>query len=205
MMLASRRQGSPCSEIMTRSGIGRGRLAPASHRASLPVWCVVSAPLKDNPPWYLRPFRTGRELPLFEQAMLPMQSDWLPSFHAQFGEDHAALQTGDGHFLLWITLPEAGPTPSEFVRSVAQPWEVFETRLDWRMLLPSSASAQCSAEISQTPSGKKVMMFLFPQPSRGGVIHRYCCSFLDRDGGLAFIVGQPCPAQSLHIARKARS
>jgi len=113
-----------------------------AHLSQLGVLKLVSTPLRDDPPWYLRPFRTGRELPLLEQALFPMQGDWLPSFHAQFGGDHTALRTGDGHFLLWITLPEAGPAPSEFVKSIAQCWDVLETELDWRILLPSSTSAQ---------------------------------------------------------------
>src|SRR5690606_12844321 len=42
---------------------------------------LVSAPLRDDPPWYLRPFRTGQELPLPQQALWPMQEDSLPWFH----------------------------------------------------------------------------------------------------------------------------
>ena len=113
-----------------------------AHLSRFGALKLVSTPLRDDPPWYLRLFRTGRELPLLEQALHPMQGDWLPSFHAQFGTDHTALRTGDGHFLLWITLPEAGLDPAGFVRKVAQSWEVLETGLDWRILLPSSASAQ---------------------------------------------------------------
>lgn len=103
---------------------------------------LVSTPLRDDLPWYLRPFRTGQELPLLEQALFPMLDDGLPSFHAQFGGDHAALRTGDGHFLLWITLPEAGPEPSAFARSVAQSREIVETGLDWRILLLRETSAR---------------------------------------------------------------
>jgi len=113
-----------------------------AHLSRFGALKLVSTPLRDEPPWYLRPFRTGRELPLLEQALFPMQGDWLPSFHARFGGDHTALRTGDGHFLLWITLPDTGPAPSEFVRSVAQSWDVLETGLDWRILLPNSPSAQ---------------------------------------------------------------
>ena len=102
---------------------------------------LVSPPLRDDPPWYLRLFRTGRDLPLLDQALFPMKGDWLPSFHARFGTDHTALRTGDGHFLLWITLPEDALDPAEFVRSVAQSWEVLQTRLDWRILLPCAAGA----------------------------------------------------------------
>ncbi|MBO1110622.1 hypothetical protein [Bordetella petrii] len=97
---------------------------------------LVSAPLRDDPPWYLRPFRTGRELPLWEQALLPMKCDSLPLFQARFGENGAALRTSNGHFLLWVSLPGPGSAPSEFVRNVAPPWEALETRLRWRNLLP---------------------------------------------------------------------
>lgn len=99
---------------------------------------LVSDPLKDHAPWYLRLFRTGEELPFLQQTLLPMQDDPLPGFHAQFGRDGAALQTGSGHFLLWITLPETRPNPSEFVRSVAERWEVVESRLRWSPLLPDA-------------------------------------------------------------------
>lgn len=99
---------------------------------------LESIPLRDDPPWYLRPFRTGRELPLLQQALLPMKCDSLPSFYARFGEGGAALQTGNGHFLLWVTLPDAGPDSSELVRTVSDPCPVFETRLRWNALLPGS-------------------------------------------------------------------
>jgi hypothetical protein len=97
---------------------------------------LAGEPLTDDPPWYLRVFRAGRELPLQEQALLPMQCDSLPSFHARFGDSGAALQTGDGHFLLWVNLPEAGLDASGFVESVSGPWPVVETRLRWSALLP---------------------------------------------------------------------
>ena len=96
----------------------------------------LSKPLKNNPPWYLRPFRSGRELQLQQQALLPMQWDSLPSFHAQFGEGGAALRTGNGHFLLWVNLPNAVPDALAFVKRIAGPWPVIETELRWTHLLP---------------------------------------------------------------------
>ncbi len=98
---------------------------------------LASKPLRDDPPWYLRPFRDGQELPLVQQALWPMLSDSLPSFRAQFGRSGAALQTGDGHFLLWVSLPETGPDAFEFVHGLAGPWPVVETRLRWAALLPA--------------------------------------------------------------------
>jgi len=99
---------------------------------------LLSQPLRDEPPWYLRLFRAARELPLQEQALWPMHCDSLPSFHAAFGDKGAALHTGDGHFLLWIYLPEEGPGASEFVARVSRPWTIIETSLRWSALLPSS-------------------------------------------------------------------
>ena len=107
---------------------------------------LVSAPLRDDQPWYLRPFRTGRELPLFQQALSPMLEDSLPWFHAQFGRDGAALRTGGGHFLLWITLPIGGKSPPEFVQAVTQRWEVVETCLRWNILLPDPSPAHSVTE-----------------------------------------------------------
>lgn len=99
---------------------------------------LTSEPLTDDPPWYLRLFRASREVPLQLQALWPMQCDSLPSFHARFGEDGAALQTGDGHFLLWVTLPDDGLDAPRFVRTISDPWPVIETELRWRSLLPGS-------------------------------------------------------------------
>jgi len=113
-----------------------------AHLSRFGALKLLSTPLRNEPPWYLRPFRTGRELPLLEQALFPMQADSLPWFHAQFGGNHTALRTGGGHFLLWITLPEAGLDPAGFVRSLAKSGDVVETGLDWRILLPSSTSTQ---------------------------------------------------------------
>jgi len=97
---------------------------------------LLSQPLQDRPPWYLRLFRPARDLPLQQQALLPMQCDSLPPFRASFGDAGAALQTGDGHFLLWIHLPDAGPDPSEFIAKVSRPWTILETSLRWSALLP---------------------------------------------------------------------
>jgi hypothetical protein len=103
---------------------------------------LESRPLRNNPPWYLRPFVTGRELPLPEQALWPMQWDSLPDFRVRFGEKGAALRTGSGHFLLWVTLPDAGPEAGGFVSEVAEPWAVLETKLRWTTLLPAAPGVQ---------------------------------------------------------------
>jgi hypothetical protein len=103
---------------------------------------LESQPLRDNPPWYLRPFVAGRKLPLPQQALWPMQWDSLPDFHVRFGKKGAALRTGSGHFLLWVTLPDAGSEAGRFVSEVAGPWPVLETRLRWAMLLPAVPGAK---------------------------------------------------------------
>jgi len=100
---------------------------------------LASKPLRYDPPWYLRLFREGQQLPLAQQALYPMLLDSLPSFRARFGQSGAALQTGNGHFLFWVSLPETGPDASGFVRSVAGPWPVVETGLRWSVLLPDPA------------------------------------------------------------------
>ena len=96
----------------------------------------IGKPLRDNPPWYLRLFRTGRELPLQQQALWPMHWDSLPAFHARFGDGGAELRTGNGHFLLWVSLPDAGSVAPEFVRDIAGPRTAIETKLRWAVLLP---------------------------------------------------------------------
>lgn len=102
---------------------------------------LVSKPLRDNLPWYLRPFRAARELPLMEQALLPMRLDFLPQFHARFGENGAALSAGNGHFLFWVALPDAGEQAFELVREAAEPWEILETALHWATLIPPENSS----------------------------------------------------------------
>jgi hypothetical protein len=97
----------------------------------------ISKPLREQPPWYLRLFRTGQDLPLQQQALLPMQWDSLPLFHARFGDRGAALRTGNGHFLLWVSLPDDGPDAANFVNSVAGAWPIVETGLRWAALLPA--------------------------------------------------------------------
>ena len=97
---------------------------------------LKSQPLRDHPPWYLRLFRAGRELELPEQALWPMRWDSLPDFHALFGENDAALRTGSGHFLLWVTLPGDAPEACSFVKEVAELWPILETGLNWATLLP---------------------------------------------------------------------
>jgi hypothetical protein len=109
-----------------------------AHLSRLGAPTLASPALRDDPPWYLRPFRTGQELPLPQQALLPMLDDALPGFHAHFGREGAALRTGSGHFLLWISLPDNGSDPAGFVRTIAAPWKVVETALRWAPLLPDT-------------------------------------------------------------------
>lgn len=97
---------------------------------------LMSEPLKRNPPWHLRLLQAGRELPLLQQALLPMEWDSLPPFHARFGDGGVALRTGGGHFLLWISLPDIETEISEFIKRIAGPETVVETRLRWGALLP---------------------------------------------------------------------
>jgi hypothetical protein len=67
-----------------------------------------------------------------------MQWDSLPDFCVRFGNQGVALRTGSGHFLLWVTLPDAGPEAGGFVSEVAGPWAVLETKLRWTTLLPGA-------------------------------------------------------------------
>lgn len=106
---------------------------------------LVSASHKEDPPWYLRPFRTGRDLPLLQQALWPMLEDSLPWFQAQFGEDGTTLRTGGGHFLLWVALSDAGPAPAQFIARAAAPWPIVETRLRWRNLVPDASARETGA------------------------------------------------------------
>lgn len=97
----------------------------------------LSEPLRNNPPWYLRLFRSSIELSLQQQALLPMHWDSLPLFNVQFGSSGAALWTGNGHFLLWVRLPRGGGGGAEFVNRIAGSWPVVETELRWNCLLPA--------------------------------------------------------------------
>ncbi|MBN9304867.1 MAG: hypothetical protein BGO82_10845 [Devosia sp. 67-54] len=99
---------------------------------------LLSKPLTARTSWYRRLFAAPRALPLVEQARLPMHWDSLPPFHARFGDDGAALRTGDGHVLLWVQLPPSAPDAAAFVRSVSALWPLAETTLRWQALLPGS-------------------------------------------------------------------
>lgn len=101
---------------------------------------LLSPPLCDHVPWYLRPFREARPAPLLQQALQPMHWDSLPHFRARFGPGEVTLRTGNGHFLLWLTVPSAPIALHEaMVARVAAPWPATRTVLDWSPLLPSGA------------------------------------------------------------------
>jgi hypothetical protein len=112
---------------------------------------LISKPLRDDRPWYLRPFRAARELPLLQQALLPMRLDFLPQFHARFGESGAALRTGSRHFLLWVALPDAERQAAALVKKVAEPWPIFETTLRWPILLPTDDPPSSPAHGATSP------------------------------------------------------
>ena len=96
---------------------------------------LQSAPLTKGLPWYRRPFQVAPTHTLINQILLPMHWDSLPACHVSFGGNMAALRTGDGHFLLWLTLPAQGQFQlKSFLSKVAGPWPVLETHLNWRAL-----------------------------------------------------------------------
>lgn len=140
MMSVSRRQDLACSRITTRIGINRLKGFWGAFSKSSAGTELVSKPLRENLPCYLRPFRAARELPLMEQALLPMRLDFLPRFHARFGENGAALSAGSGHFLFWVALPDVGEQAFELVREAAEPWPILETALRWATLIPPESS-----------------------------------------------------------------
>lgn len=97
---------------------------------------LVSPPLLELLPWHKRLFRQPRPRPLLEQLELSMHWDSLPACHVEFGSAGAAVRTGNGHVLLWVTLPcGRGDEPKTFVREVAAGHSVTRTPLRWRTLL----------------------------------------------------------------------
>lgn len=96
---------------------------------------LQSAPLLNAPPWYLRPFKTASVKSLREQLEWPMQWDSLPPCEVVFGNSGAALRTGRGHYLFWVTLPETDTAVIEnFVARVAADVPLVQTCLDWARL-----------------------------------------------------------------------
>jgi hypothetical protein len=97
---------------------------------------LQSEPLTSTVPWYRRLFTRPQPLPLKEQLELPLHWDSLPQCHVAFGSEGAALRTGNGHHLYWITLPgRVAADPEEFLRSVAGPHPLQRTDLDWEQPL----------------------------------------------------------------------
>ncbi|MCX7256977.1 MAG: hypothetical protein NTZ64_09625 [Polaromonas sp.] len=88
--------------------------------------------LLNAPPWYLRPFKTASVKSLHEQLEWPMQWDSLLPCEVVFGNSGAALRTGRGHYLFWVTLPETDTAAIEkFVVRVAADVPLVQTCLDW--------------------------------------------------------------------------
>lgn len=97
---------------------------------------LMSQQLREHLPWYLRLFRSAEPLPLLEQVLQPIHWDSLTHCHITFGEQGAALRTGNGHFLLWLTMPRhEASSPSNFVNEVAGSTPVTRTELKWQALL----------------------------------------------------------------------
>jgi hypothetical protein len=96
---------------------------------------LVSQPLVNALPWYIQPFKTPIAKTLREQIELPMQWDSLPPCQVVFGSSGAALRTGRGHYLFWVTLPETDKAAIEkFVACVAADVLVTQTCLNWARL-----------------------------------------------------------------------
>lgn len=97
---------------------------------------LLSPALPDSPPWHRRlRGEVPAPRPLLTQLELPMRWDSLPPCVVAFGTDGARLRTGEGHVILWLTLPH-GVEPAEVVAGVAGGHPVRRTTLRWSALLP---------------------------------------------------------------------
>ena len=97
-----------------------------------------SPPLLDTPPWHRRLLGAAPvPRPLLTQLELPMRWDSLPPCVVVFGDQGAALRTGEGHVLLWLSLPR-DVEPAGFVAALAGGHPVTRTVLRWTALLPST-------------------------------------------------------------------
>jgi hypothetical protein len=96
---------------------------------------LTSMPITSQVPWILRPFRSPKPLPLLEQLEMPMHWDSLPSCLVTFGSAGASLRTGNGHVLMWVTLPDSGnELGRNFATRVAGSHPLFLTPLKWEHL-----------------------------------------------------------------------
>lgn len=66
-----------------------------------------------------------------------MRWDSLPPCEVAFGAGAARLRTGEGHVILWLTLPP-GVEPAGVVADVAGDNPVTRTTLRWTALLPGA-------------------------------------------------------------------
>jgi hypothetical protein len=96
---------------------------------------LKSQALSTKVPWFKRRFSAPSELPLLEQLELPMHWDSLPSCVVNFGSAGASVRTGNGHVLMWVTLPEATLEGCKaFASGVAASHPLFRTPLKWSYL-----------------------------------------------------------------------
>lgn len=97
-----------------------------------------SPPLLDSPPWHRRlRGEVPAPRPLLTQLELPMRWDSLPPCVVAFGDGGASLRTGEGHVILWLTLPP-GVEPAGVVADVAGGHPLSRTTLRWSALLPGA-------------------------------------------------------------------
>lgn len=86
-------------------------------------------------PLHRRLFESPAPLPLLEQLEQPMHWDSLPPCMVRFGTSGASLRTGEGHILMWVTLPHGARSGmTDFLAGLAAGRPLLHTTLDWRHL-----------------------------------------------------------------------
>lgn len=110
-----------------------------NHLSQLGTPSLHPPPQAPPVPWFRRFFtRKPRELSLMEAVELPLHWDSLPMARIDFGAHGVSLRTGQGHFLLWVTLPTAArQTAESLLQAAAARHPVRRTHLHWRHLVPS--------------------------------------------------------------------
>lgn len=99
---------------------------------------LVSKPLAPRQPWHQRLLRRPAPPPhpLLEQLELPMQWDSLPPCEVVFGEQAAAVRSGNGHLLCWVLWPSSQADAfGALVQQLGGAHPVQHTPLHWPALL----------------------------------------------------------------------
>ncbi len=98
---------------------------------------LLSEPVLNRGPWFLRPFRKPPAVDLVEQLQLAAHWDSLPPCRVAFGGSGVAVETGAGHQIYWLSLPaDAADDLESLAARIAGDAPLARKDLAWEHLRP---------------------------------------------------------------------